>query len=132
MTNGPALLRITQVKKEVQRLRKVMRQHLDIEREDLIQYCLKVVGADIGDYVSFKGSKVTLTDSTMVDTSIISEVKQGKVGVSIRLADKKWAWDKLEKYLGWDALTMDVKDENPDVYETEVDLPDNGRDDDAY
>ncbi len=117
MTNGPRLLRFVQVQQEVARLRKIMRQTIDLKVVDLMQYCLKIIGADIGDYVSFKGSKVTLTDSEKVDTSIISEVKQGKAGVSIRLADKKWAWDKLEKYLGWDALIMDVKDENPDVYE---------------
>ncbi len=103
MTNGPRLLRFAQVQQEVARLRKIMRQTIDLKVVDLMQYCLKIIGADIGDYVSFKGSRVTLTDSEKVDTSIISEVKQGKAGVSIRLADKKWAWEKLETYLGWQA-----------------------------
>lgn len=100
--NSCRLLVNASIQTEVKKLRNVMRQHLDIGRDDLIQYCLKVVGADIGDYVSFKGSKVTLTDSTMVDTSIISEVKRGKDGIAIKLEEKQWAWSMLVKLLGLD------------------------------
>lgn len=100
--NGYRLLTNADIQTEVKKLRNVMRQHLDIGRDDLIQYCVKVVGADIGDYVVFKGSHVTLTDSEMVDTSIISEVKRGKDGITIKLEDKKWAWEMLVKLLGFD------------------------------
>ncbi len=46
----------------------------------------------IVNYVDFEHSEA-------VDTSLISEVKQGKDGVSIKLHDKMKALDKLDKYL---------------------------------
>jgi phage terminase small subunit len=104
MTNGPALLRNTQVRAEVKRLQGALRNELDIGLPDLLQYCLKVVGADLGDYVTFKSHTVRLADSRFVDTSVISEIKRGKDGINIKLEDKKWAWETLAKYLGFDAM----------------------------
>lgn len=101
---GCRLLKNVNVAAEVKRLREILRNEIDIGLPDLLQYCLKIVGADVGDYVSFKGFLVTLNDSNTVDTSIISEVKQGKDGISIKLEDKKWAWETLAKYLGFDDM----------------------------
>jgi hypothetical protein len=33
---------------------------------------------------------------------VITEVKEGRDGVSFKLEDKKWAWEQLAKYLGFD------------------------------
>ena len=41
---------------------------------------------------------IRLNESDMVDTQIIQEVKQGRDGVSIKLADKQKAFDWLTKY----------------------------------
>lgn len=120
------LLQKPRVKAEVDRLRKLFRQEIYLDIQDFLAFCLKVVGADIGDYLKF-GQKevpvlgmfgpvndpetgepmtqmvnyVDLSDSNQVDTSILSEVKQGKDGVSIKLADKKWAWEQLIRYFDW-------------------------------
>lgn len=102
MTNGPALLRITQVFDEIKRLRNIMRNELDVTVVDLLQYCLKVINADLGDYVTVESGYVKLVDSRCVDTTLLTEVKKDKKGVSIKLADKKWAWEMLAKYLGFD------------------------------
>lgn len=115
------LLARDSIKNEVHRLRKLMRNEYDLDPSDLIDYCLKVVGADIGDYVTFGQREVAVmgmfgplldedkqpvtklinivefAESDQVDTSVISEIKQGKDGVSIKLADKKWAWEQLIK-----------------------------------
>ena len=107
---GNRILRIPKVAAEVKRLREILRNEIDIGLPDLLQYCLKVIGADIGDYVTVKKGIVQLEDSTCVDTSLIDEVKQGKAGVSIKLADKKWAWEKLEQYLGWQSDAGDAVD----------------------
>lgn len=121
--NGYKLLVNTRVKAEIKRLKEIMRAEIDFDVLDLLHYCLKVVGADIGDYLSFgqreepivtndgpvidqeTGDMVTeqvnyvaLGESSRLDTSLISEIKQGKSGVSIKLADKKWAWEQLIKY----------------------------------
>lgn len=101
---GCRLLRNVKVADEVQRLQEIMRKHLDVGVSDLVQYCLKIVYADIGDYVLFEGFRVTLRDSKSIDTSVISEVKQGKDGISIKMEDKKWAWEMLAKYLGFDDM----------------------------
>ena len=104
MASGSRLLRNVKVQAEVKRLRQIMQHHLDVGVSDLVQYCLKVVGADLGDYVTFNGFNVKLADSKTVDTSVVSEVKQGKDGISIKMEDKKWAWEMLAKYLGFDAM----------------------------
>lgn len=123
MREGYAHLRKPHIKAEIKRLKEIMRAEIDFDVLDLLRYCLKVVGADIGDYLSFgqrevgimgpfgpiidKETKEPLTkmtnyvdliDNSRVDTSLISEIKQGKAGVSIKLADKKWAWEQLIKY----------------------------------
>lgn len=68
----------------------------------MISFFIKVAKSDIRDYVSFNKNSVKLKDSELIDTSIIQEVKQGKFGTSIKMMDKFKAWEKLEKYFGWD------------------------------
>jgi len=126
MVNGCKMLRITKIKDEIHRLKEILRADIDIDVSDMVRYCLKVVGADIGDYVKFGRQEVPLVidghsvydkntgkqvmetinyvelnDSSANDTGVIDEVRQGKAGISIKLADKKWAWDKLAKLLGF-------------------------------
>ena len=107
-------LRKHEIQTEIARLKKLMRQECDVTVNDYIAYLLKVVGADIGNYVkfgqkkitkkgvTFKVNKVDLIDSDQLDTSVITEVKEGRDGVSFKLEDKKWAWEQLAKYLGFD------------------------------
>ena len=77
----------------------------------MLKYCLKIIGADIGDYVKWGQREeqvigqfgpvkvdgkplkklinyVDLIDSDLVDTSVINEVKMGKDGPSIKMMDK--------------------------------------------
>lgn len=89
------------VKDEVARLSALFRQEIHVDILDFLEFCMKIVGADMGDYVTFNGRLVALSNSNEVDTSIIQEVKQGKDGISIKLADKKWAWEQLAKYFNW-------------------------------
>ena len=53
---------------------------------------------DTKQYLTKEVNTVRLSDSNNVDTQIIQEVKQGKDGVSIKLADKQKAFDWLTKY----------------------------------
>ncbi|WP_196595233.1 terminase small subunit [Pectinatus frisingensis] len=111
---GCKLLKNPNIAAEVKRLRDIIRIDIDVEVSDLLRYCLKIVGTDIGDYLTFGTKEIETGDGDMikvntllfgesseVDTSIIDEVKKGKDGISIKMADKKWAWDKIEKYFGW-------------------------------
>lgn len=118
-TNGWLLLQNTAIQAEIARLKKIMRQEYDVDVNDYIRYLLKVVGADIGNYVKFgkkkikrKGEEfevntVQLENSEQIDTSVITEVKEGRDGVTFKLEDKKWAWEQLAKYLGFEDKAVD-------------------------
>ncbi|HWR07113.1 terminase small subunit [Sporomusa sp.] len=123
---GCRLLQRPRVKAEIDRLRGLVCQDLHIGLQDFLQFCVNIVSADIGDYVGWgqrqqqvigmygplvdKKTKqpimetinfVDLGESELLDTSVIQEVKQGKDGISIKLADKKWAWEQLIKFFDW-------------------------------
>ncbi|WP_455718227.1 phage terminase large subunit [Anaerosporobacter sp.] len=124
--NGCRLLTIANIREEIQRLQEIKRQQIVSGTDDLIELHMRIAFADIGNYLSFgkeqqqvigqfgpievkdeNGDKkplmqevnvVKLNDSHNVDTQLIQEVKQGKDGVSIKLADKNKSMDWLTKY----------------------------------
>lgn len=126
-TNGPRLLVNARVRAEIDRLKEIKRQQIIAGAEDIVELQMRIAFGDIGDYVSFgrervpvmamygpvkveneaTGEKETLTqdinvvrlnESDQVDTQIIQEVKQGRNGVSVKLADKQKAMDWLAKH----------------------------------
>lgn len=115
------------IKKEIERLKEIKRQQIIAGTEDVIELQMRIAFGDIGNYVSFGQEKVPvmamygpvkveneatgeketlmqdinvvrLNESDQVDTQLIQEVKQGKNGVSVKLADKQKAMDWLSKY----------------------------------
>lgn len=125
MTNGNALLRNTQIKNEVIRVRDEMTSELILDKRAVLQKWIDIAFADITDYVEFgmkattqeipigetedgeiKTKKITsyypsmsFKDSKEVDGTILSEVKLGKDGIGIKLLDKIKALDFLSKHL---------------------------------
>ena len=102
---GPRLLGNVVVKEEIERLKEIKRQQIIATEEDFVEIQMRKSFADIGDYLSETGdtmkkevNSVKLNESYKVDTQIIQEVKQGKDGVSLKLADKQKAYDWLTKY----------------------------------
>ena len=51
------------------------------------------------DYVNITPTGVSLKPSAVVDGQIITEIKEGRDGITIKLADKMKALDKLSAYL---------------------------------
>lgn len=123
MVNGCILLRNTKVRQEIERLKEIKRQQIIAGADDIVEIQMRIAFADIGNYLSFGREKVDvmsafgpvkdpdtgenlkkevnsikLNESCNVDTQIIQEVKQGKDGVSLKLADKQKAYDWLSKY----------------------------------
>ncbi len=127
MVEGSKFLRKPKVREEIERLKELKRQQIMISENDIVELQMRIACADIGDYTSFgreevpvmgpfgpiteknpdTGEKEALTkevntirlkESGNVDTQIIQEVKQGREGVSIKLADKQKAIDWLTKY----------------------------------
>lgn len=127
MCNGSRLLGIAKVKKEIERLKEIKRQQVICEEADLVEMHMRIAFSDIGDYVSFgreeqpvitmhgplvmedeetgekkevtrEANVVKIKESVEVDTQIVQEVKQGRDGTSIKLADKQKSLDWLDKH----------------------------------
>lgn len=139
--NGPRLLVNARVRKELDRLHEIKRQQIVASESDLVEMHMRIAFADIGDYLSFgqeavpvmamygpvkvkdeeTGEQKTLTkdinvvklkESSNVDTQIIQEVKEGRDGVSIKLADKQKSLDWLDRH-----FLMNPMDRHKAVYE---------------
>ena len=116
--NGHALLKKTEIKTEIQRLQKLIEEDMGVNAMAMIRFCLKVVGADIGDYLEFRPQEIDVTSpdgtttkgtissvivkgSDYCDTSLIKSIRQQGASVHVELYSKQWAWDKLDKFFGW-------------------------------
>ena len=133
---GAELLQDEKVAKVISRLKKILMKSYNVDPAQYIEYLMKVANADLGDYLQFaeeeipvydaegleminpdtgepitkKVNKMHLVNSSMVDTSSIISVKQGRDGISIQLADKSKAWDKLADYFGWGVKKEETKE----------------------
>lgn len=114
-SNGYRMLRNDRVKKEIMRLKQYRMADELFDKQDVLQKYKDIAFADITDFATFgtesvnaiddNGNEVEyevnrmyFKDSSEVDGTILTEVKQGKDGVSIKLADKMKALDFLAKY----------------------------------
>ena len=123
--NGSRLLANACVKAEVQRVRDEMFADSFLSAQAIIQKYMDIAFADMTDYVKF-GTKevqavaknglklfddvgdpvmievqyIELEDYDKVDGTLLSEVKEGKDGIGIKLSDRMKALEKLEKYHG--------------------------------
>lgn len=127
-SNGYKLLTNTYIKSEIQMLKQNKLNREFLSEEDIFQKYMDIAFADITDYVKFgqetvpvmgpfgpiqikdenTGKNVTLTkvvntvrfrESNLVDGTLISEVKQGKDGASIKLLDKQKALQWLSDHM---------------------------------
>ena len=112
IANGSRLLTNDKVRVEIERLKEIKRQQIVAGADDIVELQMRIAFADIGNYVSFGQKEVTdietdetymvsvvdLKESKNTDTQLIQEVKRGKDGVSVKLADKQKAIDWLSKY----------------------------------
>lgn len=125
---GSRMLTNVKVKEEIQKLKQNRLNRELLSEEDIFQKYMDIAFADITDYVEFgqqevqvmnmfgpvevkdpkTGKKVPLMkvvntvrfkESTDVDGTIISEVKQGKDGASIKLADRMKALQWLSDHM---------------------------------
>lgn len=121
------LLKDPKIQSAIKKLKKILMKSYDVDVTSYVDYLLKVANADISDYITFeeedvpildnegqkvfdpdtgepltkKVNRMHLTNSDFVDCSVVESIKQGRDGISIQLADKGKAWEKLAKYFGW-------------------------------
>ena len=112
MVEGSKSLRKPKVRAEIERLKEIKRQQIVAGTDDIVELQMRIAFADIGNYMSFGQkeiedpetgieymvSTVDLKESKNTDTQIIQEVKRGKDGVSIKLADRQKAIDWLTMF----------------------------------
>ena len=112
MVEGSKSLRKPKIRAEIERLKEIKRQQIVAGADDIVELQMRIAFADIVNYVSFGQKEVTdietdetymvsvvdLKESKNTDTQLIQEVKRGKDGVSVKLADKQKAIDWLSKY----------------------------------
>lgn len=128
MVNGPRLLKNTRVKEEIMSLKQERLNREFLSEEDIFQKYMDIAFADITDYLEFgteevpvisnfgpvkvkdpeTGKEKQLTkvvntvrfkESADVDGTILAEVKQGKNGASIKLADRMQALKWLSEHM---------------------------------
>lgn len=128
MVAGPRMLGNVRVRNEITNLKQNRYQREFLSEADIFQKYMDIAFADITDYLDFgteevpvmaldgpvkikdpeTGEEKTLTktvnvvhfkSSSEVDGSILAEVKQGKDGASIKLADRMKALEWLSKHM---------------------------------
>ena len=136
MSSGSRLLRNAKVKEEIDRLKQEKLNQAYLTQADIFQKYMDIAFADMGDYVTFGKKKVPvwkrvdgqdipvmdpntgqqkiaeysyvdLKESMDVDTSIISEVSEGKNGIKIKRADQMKALQWLTEHM--DMATQEQK-----------------------
>lgn len=126
-TLGSRMLTKVHIKNEIKRLQKQQAESLLLDSNAVLQKYIDIAFSDITDFVEFGQKEITVINemtgeeetitvnhvdfknSSDVDGTIITEVKKGKDGVSVKLADKMKALDFLSEYTK--ALTNTVKEE---------------------
>lgn len=106
------ILNNPKVKHILDKAKELMQVDLNITSRRLIEEYARIAFTDVTEFVEFDGRRVKLKDSAKVDGRLITEVKQGKDGITVKLVDKKWAMDKLEKLLSTipdKKLELDIK-----------------------
>ena len=85
------------VKPILEEAKKIMRSDIYINASNIIDEYIKIAFADITEFVEFSENGVKLKNSDSVDGRLITEVKQGRDGLNVKLADKMKALEKLDK-----------------------------------
>ncbi|MCM3110672.1 terminase small subunit [Lederbergia lenta] len=124
MSNGNRLIRNDKISGEIDRMKAEQTNELKLGVRDILQKYIDIAFADITDFVTFGSREVTARDPFTgepllneegeplteyasfvdfinhdeVDGTILTEVKQGKDGISVKLADKMKALEMLSKY----------------------------------
>lgn len=100
------LLKRPNIREALQLIAKEANHETLLEACDIINMWAKIAFADMTDYVTISRTGVFLKPGTQVDGQVIQEVKEGRDGVTVKLADRMKALDRLAEYL---EITPDAK-----------------------
>ena len=107
------------IRKTIEQLKQNHMNREMLKQEDIFQKYMDIAFADMNDFMSFGQEEietdygprmvnsVRLKESDQVDGTLITEVKQGRDGVSVKLADRMKAIDWLADHM--DIATAEQK-----------------------
>lgn len=95
---GYRLLGKPKIKQFLKDLQAQACEELFVDTLDIIRMWAKIAFADMNDYVNVSGAGVMLKGSGQTDGQVITEIKEGKDGITIKMADKMKALDRLSSY----------------------------------
>lgn len=155
MVNGCLLLRNAKVKSLIDELtaiefnkealkRSVLQKYIDIALSDIGDYLtfgkkrvgkwtkdkdgidIPVIDPDTGEQKMIEYSYVDLKESISVDTSLITEISEGKDGIKIKLVDKMKAMDFLSKHLNLlsdeEKIKLDIENKKLQALKLQADI----------
>lgn len=154
--NGSRMLKNAKVKAEIQRLKQDRLNREFLDEHDIFQKYMDIAFADMTDYVEFGREKVQVMgafgpievenpktgkkeplmkevntvrfrESTDVDGTIIAEVKQGRDGATIKLADRMKALEWLTQH-----MNMATEEQKARIDVMRSKLGENGNEAEAY
>ena len=95
---GYQLLQEERVRRFLRDAKAQMCEEIFLDPLDVVRMWAKIAMADMNDYVSVSGGGVILRGSANTDGQLVTKIKEGKDGVTIELADKMRALDRLSSY----------------------------------
>lgn len=95
---GYNLLSEPKIKRFMRDIQTFACEELFLDTMDIIRMWAKIAFADMNDYVQVSPGGVLLRGSAKTDGQVVTEIKEGKDGVTIKLADKMKALDRLSSY----------------------------------
>lgn len=95
---GYQLLKDERIRNFLRDAKAQMCEELFLDPLDVVRMWAKIAMADMNDYVSVSGGGVILRGSANTDGQLVTKIKEGKDGVTIELADKMRALDRLSSY----------------------------------
>lgn len=127
LASGPRMLGNVRIKKEIERLKNLKKQSIMLDKDDIVERRMKIAFSDMADfadwgtieqhitdkkgnpiyienengekeYIKAKVNRVEFKNSNLVDGGLISEIKQGKDGATIKLEDRQKALSWLSEY----------------------------------
>lgn len=116
---GSRLMKNQLIRKTIEQLKQNHMNREMLKQEDIFQKYMDIAFADMNDFMSFgqeeietdygprMANSVRLKESDQVDGTLITEVKQGRDGVSVKLADRMKAIDWLADHM--DIATAEQK-----------------------
>lgn len=116
---GSRLMKNQLIRETIEQLKQNHMNREMLKQEDIFQKYMDIAFADMNDFISFGQEEietdygprmvnsVRLKESDQVDGTLITEVKQGRDGVSVKLADRMKAIDWLADHM--DIATAEQK-----------------------